>query len=448
MSDETGITYDPKCDKIIDALDHDSFVVVTGMPSVGKTAIVEYVLNFDENYKYSFINCNTVDTVTSNQFYATIINDLSSKLGKKVTKVKINSARDFIDAFEELNKFKSRYDKLIVALDRIEFLKKSSILDCLTILATVPNLKLIFISTESASSIIQDYFKSQWLQSSLATRLVSVELAPWQKKDIIHQICKIEPFKEPELYRKFVNNIVQIVYNSNTKDFVELRSYCQENYCKFIDFYKRERNEYLRKKEPKLRKKSDEELDKLKESYDIQLSREYENHILASFLASFKNICQDRDVWSSAEVNTDAKIEMEKGILIVAAYIAANTKPSDDKRNFVRFQKKKLKKEDDNYHQMKPFTLERLVQIYKALCYDSSGQARGDMFDIPDSLLSVVKTLEDLKIITLTGGDGFDAQSRFTLSKHLTRDYFKKLADTNEIQINHYFGLPAFGGDN
>lgn len=442
------LQYDPKYETLAKALSFATFIVLNGLPTVGKTTLLRYVLNSDSDFIYSYIDGNDNHIINSIQFYNRILDDLEGKLHEhkkqKTNPKKISSARDFVDAFEKLCEMRQSSQRLIVALDRIEFFKKTPLMDCLNVLATTANLVLVIVTNGSACTVVEDYFKSDSLSISLQRRMINIQLSPWSKADIVKQICKDLPRQYPDLYKKFVNNVVQIAYNTNTRDYKDLKLYCQENYIKFVRFYREKRFNQIRERSPTARDMNDEEIE---ENY---CNRTSDNEIISSFFSSFKSITQERDMSSLANLNIDAKVELEKGIMIVAVYVTANTKPSDDKKNFVKLQKKRHKKENQNGPNIaRQFSLERLIHIYKELTLQVRGieSTIKNPYKLTDDALGNVKMLEDLKIIQKIGSDIASSHTKFILSKNIGKGYIKKIAKNCGIQLEHYHGMNFVEGE-
>lgn len=441
------LKYPTQCDEIYEAIKLTDFIVVHGMGSTGKTTLVKHILTgYNENIRkeivYSYVNCNTVSTTV--QFFNLIVDSFKTNLqkGLHLMNKTIMGSRDFIDIMVNLieQAKKLRY-RVVVAVDSVEYLKKTPALDCLYVMVNIRGLKLMIVTCDSASCTIDDYFKYNSTRASLGIRMKHIEVPCWSKEDIIDNICKIEPTRSRDMYKKFVNNVVQIFYASSTRDFVELRTFCMENFEKFLEQYEKELKEYVEKYEPELLDDSMEEM--------VKLGPRHEKRSITSFLQTFKSMIRNKDLQEMTHLKIDRKIVFGTSILIIAAFIAANTKPSDDKRNFLKYQKRKDRNfkdrtEDDTMTSAKHFTMERLIQIYRALSYISQEKFDDENSEpepIPDSVLSDIKMLEDLKIITIVSGDGFDTFTKYTLSKDLDRGYFERLAKQVRINLEDFHGL-------
>lgn len=426
----------------------DQIVWVSGLPCVGKKTLVRKVIEDDPSYAGLFINCSLIATPTS--LYLEILKCIADNVYPLRVPEKTITAIEFVRLFKEARQAtRDRIEKLIVVFDRFEHLKRTSVVDCLNVLYTGLELSLILITTDDVHTALAS-IKCGTLKAILLNRSRDVSLCPWTKNDIINFILREPEVKRFEdLYRVYVNNVVNMVYDCSTKNGLEIRSYCIENFDHFLDFYRSKARALLvkqRKLDP------DEELTDHVLS-EFQADRSLIQNTIAAFLDSFKNMVRNqgeelRPLVSdkSEKRESEKRVLVSTGCLIVAAYIAAHTRPSDDKKNFVKYQKRNLRSKSYGSNRVgrKPFKLERLLQIHKALSNLAKGIPDYDensLYELPDSVLSDLETFVDLGIITCHG-DGLDSSTNYKVSSFLSRDYVKFLAKSDlAMDLDYIFGL-------
>jgi len=432
------------------ALESNDFICISGLPSVGKTTFVTRFLDKEKCYVYAHINCYHVATPT--KLYSCIAESLGTghkirARGRTETSL-IRSLLDFKEFFQDYHQSvtkNTRTTRIFVILDHVELFKRTSLMEAVVSLSTIPDMLLILI-TESVYETL-DTIKAAAPRLRIQNRTSIIELAPWTKSDLIQLILLQPPRQFDDLYRKFVNNVVAIVHSKNTNDPVEIRSFCQENFGTFIEFYKT-RIKALAKKNGMLDSDSSDISDSELEEYSVDSM--YISSSICSFLDSFKTMVARKDIRSIDQRNLDIKVALGTNIMIVAAYVAAYTRPSHDKRNFVKFQKKRLPKRANSDYvstvsSNRPFTLERLLQIYACLNNLSRGisdDGKENSMNHLDSIASDVKLLQDLSILKCVGGDGLDSLSRFRISDRVERDYVQRSAQQVDLSLTNIYGLP------
>lgn len=419
-------------------------ICICGPSSTGKTTLVRKVFEEQDDYLHAYIPCELFSS--SSKLFIKIYESfvINSGIGKNRNTVpsQVWALGDFI---ETLEKFQSRaishgFKRLFIVLDRIDSLKGTTALESISSLATFRDLSLIFITTNTIESVAS-LIKSDDVKINLDINCTSIYVAYWSQQDIIDTILLRPPAHKKKIFKKFVNNVVRILYSSRTKDYIELRDFCRHEFAYFLTYYSARSHESIRKSE-----KLDENAVITKELYKgFDLSPLLPS-ILSSFLASLKSDkFSGEENWRLAN-ERDRKPEVITGLLIIACYIAATTSPSDDKKNFVKAQKRKVsrqKSESVNYVALKQFTLERLIHIHKGLLHIHYGESLDSPSkeDFLDQYLDSVTNLEEVDIIQLTMGDGLDPMSRYKLSGHITREYVNRLASYIEFEIQHINGL-------
>lgn len=425
---------------------------------MGKTTLVKQIFTEKPELVHVYLNCD--DLVSSSDLFIRITRDLNRKLAnnkrKKVLPSKMMGLDDFRERLEELSeivqKLPSKHSKIFVILDNIEQWKRTFILDCIVTLSTLSELlNLVLISSESVLDMIE-HIKSVSSRFRIQDRSLEIEVTQWGKNDIIDMILRTPPTKHVALYQMFVKNAVTI-HPSRSANFVSMKNYCQTQFTEFVELCKSEFGDGS----PEDSNSSDE---KLIES-SIRRHPTIVQKLIRQFVGQTESAepGQDNMRWLAR----DQQIVMSMGVLIVAIYVAAYTKTSDDKRNFVRYQKKvKTRKStlqhlEDEDPASRTFTMERVIQLYRRLFelaqprepsdeQDNGGSSSPerdtlDRHTIPDSVLGDLQFLEDLKMVHIYSGDGLDSTTRFKIAGHMTRDYVERIAQQVDLSLDQLHGL-------
>lgn len=422
------------------AIKNNLSICLNGFPSVGKTTLVNMTLEDDPECLSAYINCRFF--ATASELYLRIIKSLADSLGDRKLKHKLADQgviafHSFHNNFAECLKSAraKNFKRVYVVLDEFDVLWKTSSLEAVGNLAILDDLKLIFISSASAPDVIS-YFKVAAVRARIEDQLVAIDLPPWTKEDTIKIILQEVPEKCQDLYEKFVHNVVIIVYSNNTKDFIEIRAFCQEHFGKFLEFYKKKVVEKFKKYNADDADMSDYEIDEFK------LPQAHVTQIIASYLQSFKEIARKNAMGDWERADIDNRVVSSTSILIIAAYVAANTRPPHDKQNWVNFQKRgRISRKiynDEEASISSSFTLERLIQIYQSMFIRSRGISSSEKqspIDYPDSILGDITTLEKHNIVKVVSGDGFDALTRYKINNSVPRAYIQRLAGQNNISL-------------
>ena len=435
--------------RLTDRVGGEDLIFIIGPPATGKTTLVMKLFSENREYLHAYINCYEISTPT--QLYSTIYRSFFAGIKSRTQKlprfedIKIK-ASDFPVYFRELNRLaqEQNHEKLYVTLDQIELFRRTPLVDCVTLFSTIEDFNMIMISNEPPQDIIHCLGGSQENMLTLQDKIVPVSVPCWSREDLIHAIMEYPPLRGEDLYKKFVNNVVQS--NNSSRNFHEVKLYCQNKFPKFLAEYEKLRQENLivqLRKEPgsQFKNKEDSEIIKWisENKNEVEISGQLNKRC---FAISSANILKAK---SSLISVSDARIPTTSSILIVAAFIASQTTPADDKRNFVKKQAKKARQVSRSKGNVsRPFTLERLLHVYSGLLraalegYDE--KMDGYMYK-NDSVLSDVERLENLNLFQLCSGDGISSESRYRLSKSVKREYIDELAERQSIKLEYIQGL-------
>lgn len=442
----------PASEELEAALKCNEIICITGPPAVGKTTMTRVVLDRNKDQFVScFIDC--YDVATPTQLYTNICSGLNSSLniskerdgGKLINSFQPNKqtvlGQDFPNYCKEYYHVAGQksFEKIFIVLDHIESFRGTSMMDSVALLLTVRYINIIWITTRSPTDIIMYISNSSPGMSLVAQdKSLPIYVGCWSRADIIQVIMNSEPRTQVQLYKTFVNNVVNLVYTTNTKSVRDIKLYCQENFEHFLEFYQEKVQEKIRKDFG-----TDGDSD---DSFEITTSITV--NIIRSFLQSLKSMVRQYGLssYNSEAQEKRIKLPVNTATLLVAAYIAAQTKLSDDRRNFVKCQKKSSKREGTRGHwdkKSKQFTLERLLHIYLSLLRMSDGKVGGELHLIQnnDNILSDIERLENLNILKVCGGDGLSSDTKYKLSSYIRRDYINKLAAHANINLDYIHGL-------
>lgn len=427
-------------------------IYIFGPPSIGKTTMAEESLQVYHDVISLYINCNSMSSCS--KIYISILKLLSQKLycEEWVNLNKLISVPEFTRTYYklELESRKEGFSRIYVVLDNLEAFYKTPMMETITVLSKTRNLSLMFCSSDSCE-IFLNAISSDIARDRIADSLNVIQLPVWTKSDIIDVICEQEPAKFKALYRKFVTNIVSILYSVTTKDYVEIRNWCQTNFGNFLEFYKAKMHE-MAWEEKALDPEETFEDDYLEEYPTKQSGNNRSANIIASYLNSLEGLKPPDGNSDFIKLNRDRKLNWSSSILIMAAFIAANTRPSDDKRNFVSFQKRKISSKARSVKVFNRFSLERLLQIYKGLISvsaksmvlaDPSGVETPKLrrSDFRNSVLSDVGLLEDLRMIEIATGDGLNPDTTYRLSTIISYAFVNRLARQCGFELEHFYGI-------
>lgn len=441
----------PAYEQLKAALPCNDLICITGPPSVGKTTMAKLVFQENEQFLYAYVSC--YDVSIPSQLYTRICNQFHSKMnvrtkqqaGKLIGSYYIDkpvSVQDFPNYCKEYDKIarNKRYKKLFVVIDQIELLRGTPLMDSIALFVTIPCLSLIIITNKSPTKVV-NYMSNSRIILIAQDRMLPIFVGTWSKADTIEAILESPPSRGAQLYKTFVTNVVTLVYMTSTKNVREIKLYCQENFEEFLSYYKDKVKDRMRK-----RSHESDEYETNSTCIDLDdqdVSKGYTANLTASFLQSFKVMIQKRDMnsWRSNDVET--KLPLNTSTLMVAAYVAAHTKPSDDKKNFVKYQRRLTRREkrDGVDIQSRVFTLERLIHIYLALMRRSLGEENLHNIWNNDFVLSDVERLESLNILQIHSGDGISSDTRYKLSSCVRRSYIERIARHSELNLDHIHGL-------
>lgn len=437
-----------------------SHILVTGQSGVGKTTLVLSVLSKRGSFNgaQAYIDCHEIATPT--KLYQSIISQFTTN-GRE-TRVTLASQIQQVDSALLVSKIELAYRRhncLYLILDQVEQFKWTNLMDAFVVLATIPEINLLMISNEPAYDLL-NYIKHPSIRLMIQTKLSVLELNPWTTVELSALISSEKPKADwQDTYSKFVNNMVVSQYEL-TKNLRELKFICQTNYGKFKE---KLREELVRLYGKQKHYKTDE----LTEEYlmDFDLTAQNIMQAFRMFLQDFKLIKQEE--WdNNRSSKVDTSISQSMTFMIVSAYIAAYTTPTEDKRNFVKYQHRKLSRgRDGKDHEREPktFTLERLLQINRCLIHlqghektgnsdlddsscqeqqrDENCQAREKLPEIFDSTLWDVELTERLGLIKVSSGDGVGPLTKYKISDQLTRQYVQRICKQIQLSLDDLHGL-------
>lgn len=376
-------------------------LLLTGMSSVGKTTIVKHVLA-SSNCIYSFINCEKIATGSQllNEICSQFLNQHSNNGIKRKYEDKIHGTSNFISFIQDYSMLPGlkSFDRMIVAFDKAEQLTSASLLDTFLFLHTYfLNIGIVCIANDF--EFLQS-IRSSGVISDIEARCDKIEIPPWSKEDVAQIIIQKSNINGTDIlvdeFDRFVNNVVITHYNTTTKDLLELKSICHDEF-----------GEYMTKENRK------------------------------SILAPI-HVKQDKKAPTKPNRTTDCSTLL----FYVAAYIAAFTKPQHDKINFVREQRRKKSKTpkfNEDRHKPKQFTLERLTHIHRVL-WAYVTIPHDD--PLPEHTLRLINRMETIGIIRRVTGSDFDSLTRYKITPKLSLKFIQSIAECLEIPLDSFFGLP------
>lgn len=433
------------------AVPSGEFIYIFGPPSVGKTTVAtESLRHYEVDVMSIYLNCNSI--ASSTKIYSEILKSIRSKLknNRSLTRLnldKLMGASEFAKLFQklEIEAREAGYTKIYVLLDQVELFYKTPMMDTVVALSNTPDLYLMFTSTDSCDLFLTA-INPDTSRKRMRDKMSVIELKNLTKIQIIELIYTNKPVKFEKLYRKFVTNIVNILYSNITNNLIEIETYCQENFENFLEFFKAKMNKIGRK---------ENSLDP-DETFDDDYLEEYTSKsaggptlgkILASYLSSIDGLKPPEGMKDFNKIDNDRKLNFTTGILCVAAFVAANTSPSEDKRNFVKFQKRKISSRSKSMKLSKTFSLERLLQIYKGLIaainrdFVNPESKLYISTDHRNSVLSDVSSLEDRRMIELVTGDSLNPDSNYRLSNQISYAFVNRIAENFELDLKHLHGI-------
>lgn len=438
---------------------HD-IICIHGQPQVGKTTLVKEFFEANPEFIQVYFDCHLISSTSD--LYIGILRELNVKLNinvkDKEVPSKIIGVDDFRDRIEDLSAKAERRSqddcektvRFYVILDNVHYWKKSFILDCIVAIEkSSSSLTPILISDENIFHLM-DHMKSVFNRSRIQDNTINIEIPSWEKIDIQNVILRCKPQNHVAMYELFVANAVPVLYPKETKNFASIRNCCQSNFQGFLEYYQHEVH--------KLDKKTLTMTGKKLDDYCLKRLPHIIQRLTFQFMDLLKGGSKLKDSTATYdELYKDREVNLNLGVLIVALFVAAYTNSSDDRRNFVRYQKKlKTRKTraraEDEENVSRTFTMERVIQIYKQLsefskpCEDQDDQSSqgidvANQTYLPDSVLSDLKFLQDLKIIKIYAGDGLDSLTRYKIGSHITRDYVERIAQQVDLSLNQIYGL-------
>lgn len=405
-----------------------SLTCVVGQPSVGKTTLVETFFSENEQkYIGAWINC--LELTTSSQLYHSICNALLDSLPDDLQE---DNRQELEQNLSHLNDFYKLYHKLVTTkgiarvyliFDNVETLKRVALFESLIFLSTIPDISCIWISIELPHSIL-GVISNNAAASKLQDRMAVVIVTPWDKTDLVEVVLKRRPSCfNYDIYRKYVQNVISILYVDMTRDVNEINTFCQENFENFLDLCSEKNVVDL-------------------ENGNLPINNSKLTSLTSSLLINF------RSGNNNFEDSLDGYIvHSSMRILLVALYIAAHTRASDDKYNFIKFQKRKSKsrsKSNEIFGDSQTFCLERVVQIYRKLAFRTYGYDSDELaaVTLPDSLFGDLLYLRDLRYVQVVVGDGISSATRLKLARPLNYNYVDRLAQKCGLRLFEFSGLP------
>lgn len=439
--DDIVSTNIPKYHEIQSAADNKSIIFIRGPSSTGKTFLARKALSDDRSIVHVYIDCNLI--TNPSKFYIKILNSLRTKLRlpklmRRCQDIKVLSFLDFRFSFESDIVTRIADRKIYIILDDVDIFTGTSMLDCLVALSNTKKLNLLLISVDNPNDFLAG-IRSQSSRKNIHDRLSIIQLFLWTNNDVINTICLDGPVKGSELYGLFVNNVVNLLCKNTTRDFREIKTLCRVEFPNFYMHYMQRYMEFVKLKEGIEHDLTVEDL-----TENFELDRQVISSFLASYIKPLANKYGNKSLLGSTETKVDRRVVINTSIMMIAVYIAAYTKPSDDKRNFVLFQKRKVSrpKESESIDKARPFSLERLVHIYDGLVCSIKGEQKGEI--LYDSTMGDIQLLEDLNIIKMVSGDGIKADTRFKISSTVRREHVAKLANQIRFDMNSIYGLLYF----
>lgn len=411
-------------DDLGSALLNRKLIYLSGHKSSGKTTLLKKIL--DEK-----VITNEIISVYIDCYLQTSVLKLLDEIREKLLKIfsnnalifdygQISSKNIFFDFIKFLNLQRESSaefgdHKIMIVLDHADFLEKCPLMDAIEILWNISQhvdpLKLLICTNDC---YFLNYIKNFNVRADMKLCLSYIQVPPWAKDDLINVILQDMPKSHGDVYKKIVETTIQLFFvknNPNTPRYITtLKPICQDNFINYI-----------------------EKVENLK-AFD------YKKFVEVMDIGEFKEPNLER---------ADEQISMI--ILLVAAYVAAYTKPSHDKLNFVLFKKrnpsKRVAKSSD---QSKPFTRERLLHIHRSLnmmvtgCDGSLDQEYLQQLNVlPDLVLEYVSILEQIFVLIRIGSDAnsLDSECKYRISARLNRSYIYKIAKRIDLELDQLCGL-------
>lgn len=459
MTPELIPSLKPSYDLLKKAIQNE-VVFVTGPPSTGKTTIVKKVFNEDfvDVYLSAYVDCYSIPSQaklfsTIYQAYSSTLNLSKTRAHKTKTRLPDSSGpanlADFprlLNEYHDIAKEKG-YRGLFIVLDHVDVFEKTNLMDsfvalCRAVTQNLISLRLVVVSYEDPSDIVHYITqKSVAIGLSFQDRMQVVSCSVWSREDTVDWIMSLPPKLDElhDLYAKFVRNIVTLVYTSDSRDPRQIRMYCQQNFADFLDYHRNKTKEQIKKI---LKLGTDETIeDEVVEEYTLGVH--HNTALVQSFLNNQNSLSdKKRSDFRWTHENSEVKMTINTATMIVASYLAAYTRPADDKWNFVRYQARKAKSRDTTSNNVnKPFTLERLVQIYIQLLQKSVGERKLHIIYNNDCALADVERLENLNILQHQGGYELSSEARYKLSPSIKRAYVERLAQHNNLSLEWFRGV-------
>lgn len=417
----------PKYYKFRDALYLDNHISISGPRGVGKTCFIKTCIETDDNIVGIFIPCHNI--FTKQRLLTKILENLREAIqikAKHDCKQLASSVKSFLEIFEEyLKKMRARKNlgpdmKVMIVLDKADILFKKDLFPAIVPLLKIKSVIIVLVSTPPLSSIFRYAKLPVTAPSHLLRTFFEIYLKPWTKEEIIELILQERPLENDKVYDTFVKNVVHLTYNQESKDYSILKTLTQNIWASFIEYCNMET-----------------------ESKNSRRSVRNSSSSVIGFFEdkAFMKELKARQATLNKEISTDAacRLPVNLGFMVLAASIASYTKDFHDRINFVKCQKSRRLRSNEQYfnfvNEAKPFTLERLLQIFIAL---KQQNLLIDGRDILDQDISSVTTLVDLNIITKVSGDGLSGLSRYVIADHVEALFINRIADDINVNMTHY----------
>jgi len=429
---------------------NNDLIFIIGPPSVGKKTIVDKLFQEHSNLAHAYVNCYSI--TTASKFFAQICQSFQSykklrEADKNKTRrpdvAKSFSSHEFERYFGALVKLaeQRKIDRLYVVLDHVEVFQRTNLMHCFTSLVSMKRLNIIVITYESPADIVHYSIRvSKTAGIRIQDRVAPVIVPAWSKEDTIKYILSYPPREKEDLYKRFVRNVVAIMYASDNMNPTQTLLICQDLFEDFLRYYEEKTREQLRKHLKNQGYETDFDDEDLEE---FAKTKGHTVSTVGAFLQSFRSSIEKKrqaTVWTASDV--EVRLQTNTAVMIIAAYVAAYTRPTDDRLNFVKLQKNtRLRKQAAIDKGSKPFTFERLYHIYKGLQRILVTTNHDHPIYENGFVLGDVERLENLNILIHQSGWSVHPDARYKLSPCVKRDYIDRLANNLDLKLEHIQGL-------